>query len=119
MLDRRKSFRSRVYYGARITFNERRSTMDCLIRNVSEQGVRVELDNADVISDEVDLVINRKGLAYRARMIWRRNGQAGFAFRNNRHVPTPMTLDWALQLRAVERANKTLLQKLGQLSDRS
>lgn len=115
MLDRRRHFRGRVYYGARIAFNNRNSTMDCLIRNFSERGARVELDNACMISDEVDLTVERKGLAFRARMIWRRDGEAGFAFRRAKHVAVPMTLDWALRLRATERANKMLLQRVEQL----
>jgi hypothetical protein len=117
MLDRRKNFRGRFFYGARIAFNERRSTMDCLIRNFSDQGARIELDSGFVISDEVDLVVDRKGLAYRARMVWRRGGQAGFALRRGKHVEMPMTLDWALRLRAAERVNKTLLEKLTQMRE--
>jgi hypothetical protein len=112
MLDRRKSCRGRVFYGGRIAFNGRQSTMDCLVRNFSDGGARVEFGGTPLITDEVDLTIDRKGLAFRASMIWRRGDHAGFVFRNPRQVATPMPLDWALRLRASERATRELLQQV-------
>lgn len=115
MLDRRKAFRGRVYYGARIAFNERRSTIDCIIRNFSTDGAKVDLADSCALSDEVDLTVARKGLAFRGRMLWRRNGQAGFQFRDPKNVPVAMTLDWALRLRASERATRALLAQVERL----
>lgn len=116
MLDRRKNFRGRVYYGARIAFNERRSTMSCILRNFSHAGVRADIVNPGLLADEFDLTVAAKGLAFRARMVWQRGGEAGLAFRDPRQVPVAMTLDWALRLRAAERANRALLQRVEQLS---
>ncbi|NVN86670.1 MAG: PilZ domain-containing protein [Rhodopseudomonas sp.] len=86
MLDRRKISRGRVYYGGRIAFNQRKSTIDCIVRNFSPSGAKVELAPAANLPDEVDLTIERKGLAVLARMVWRHQDQAGFAFRNPRHL---------------------------------
>ncbi|MDB5567800.1 MAG: type pilus assembly PilZ [Tardiphaga sp.] len=115
MLERRRNYRGRVYYGGRIAFNGRRSTMDCVVRNFSSGGARVDLAHACLLSDEVDFTIDRKGLAFRARMIWRRDDMAGFVFRDPRHIPVAMSADWALRLRASERANKALLRHVEQL----
>ena len=115
MLERRKSFRGRVYYGGRIAFNGRQSTMDCIVRNFSDDGAKVEFDTTRLITGEVDFTIEQKGFAFRARMIWRRGDHAGFLFRDPRHTETNATLDWAMRLRASERVNRDLLQRLDRL----
>lgn len=116
MLDRRKNFRSRVYYGARITFNNRRATMACILRNFSDAGAQADVEHLPRLFEECDVAVDRKGIAFRARMIWQRGRYAGFAFRDPRQVPVAMTLDWALRLRATERANRALLQRVEQLT---
>jgi hypothetical protein len=115
MLDRRQGFRARVYYGGVIAFNARNSTMDCLIRNFSPFGVKVEFTNTALLPDEVDLTIARKGFSGRARIVWRRANEAGFAFRNPKPLDAPIPLDWAIRLRASERARKELLRRIEQL----
>jgi hypothetical protein len=40
MMDRREAFRGRVYYGGRLAFNDRKSTLDCIVRNFSQAGAR-------------------------------------------------------------------------------
>lgn len=115
MLDRRKCARGRVYYGGRIVFNDRRSTMDCIVRNYSDRGAKVDFASTHLITDEVDLTIDRKGLAYRARMIWRRGDVAGFVFRNSSNVPVATTLDVSMRLRATERAMRQLRRHVEQM----
>ena len=115
MNERRTCLRRRVFYGGRIAFNSRQSTMDCLIRNLSSEGARVEFGGTRLITDEVDLTIERKGMAFAARMIWRRGDHAGFVFRNPRQVAAPMPLDFAMRLRASERANRELLKQVDRL----
>jgi hypothetical protein len=115
MLDRRQRFRGRVYYGGVIAFNARNSTMDCLIRNFSPFGAKVEFANTALLPDEVDLTIARKGVSGPARIVWRRADEAGFAFCNPKQVDAPIPLDWAIRLRASERARKDLLRRIEQL----
>jgi hypothetical protein len=115
MLDRRQKVRARVYYGGLIAFNARRSTMECLVRNFSEFGAKVEFDNTATLPDEIDLTIPRKSHSWTARMIWRRANEAGFAFRQPRASSAPIPLDWAIRLRASERARKDLIRRIEQL----
>ncbi len=42
LTERRESDRRRTYLCGRITFNDRVSTMDCLIRNLSRNGAMLE-----------------------------------------------------------------------------
>jgi hypothetical protein len=115
MLERRKQFRGRVYYGGRVAFNERCSTLDCVIRNFSDDGAKLDIANACLLSGEIDLTIPRKGLAFRGRVIWQRGGQAGFAFVAPPAIRSVMTLDWALRLRASERSNKAMQRSIDAL----
>ena len=120
MLERRQSFRGRVYYGGRIAFNGRKSTVDCIVRNFSSAGAKVEFENTAILPDHVDLTIDHKGVSFLAHMIWRRNNEAGFLFRtpvpvNSEISNSEMSLDWALRLRAGERANKALRLQVDEL----
>ena len=115
MPERRRHFRGRVYYGGRMTFNERSSTMDCIVRNFSDGGAKVDVAYAGLLTDEMDIAIPCKGVAFRAHMVWRRDNQAGFVFRTSRAAQSVMTLDWALRLRASERSNRALRQSLDAL----
>jgi hypothetical protein len=115
MLDRRQSVRGRVYYGGVIAFNGRNSTMNCVVRDFSPLGAKVEFDNTALLPDEVDVTIVRKGFSCQARIVWRRANQAGVAFRNPKPSAAPIPLDWAIRLRASERARKDLRRRIEQL----
>ena len=42
MLDRRQNVRDKVLYGGVAEIGERGATMDCVVRNISEQGACVD-----------------------------------------------------------------------------
>ncbi len=62
MLERRQHPRDRVYYGGVIAFNARNSTLDCVVRNFSPYGAKIEFENAAMLPDNVELEVVRKGL---------------------------------------------------------
>jgi len=81
MLDRRQSVRDKVIYGGVAEFTERGPTMDCVVRNISEQGACVEFDSSAKLPEQMKLAIARKGRSFLARMIWRHANKVGLAFR--------------------------------------
>jgi hypothetical protein len=81
MLDRRQSTRDKVIYGGVAEINERGSTMDCVVRNISEQGACVEFNSAAKLPEQIRLAIARKGRSFLARLIWRQANKVGLAFR--------------------------------------
>lgn len=115
MRERRQEFRGRVYYGGRLTFNDRQSTLDCIVRNFSQAGARIDVDEAAILPDELDITIERRSAAFLARIIWRRQHEIGLAFRNHWRLNAAMPLDLALRIRAGERANKALRAQVEQL----
>ncbi|HEV7877351.1 PilZ domain-containing protein [Bradyrhizobium sp.] len=114
MIDRRQTARARVIYSGVVAFNQRQSTMDCVVRNFSDHGAKVEFENAALLPDQVDLVIPRKSRAFLAKIIWRQPNAAGVAFRPLRNND-PVPIDWARKLRASELERRKLQNRLTQL----
>ena len=115
MLERRHHYRSRVYYGGMVAFNARNSTLDCVVRNFSQRGAKIEFENSAILPDRVDFEVVRKGLTCRARLVWRDRNTAGLVFSEEYEADNVVTLDWARKLRASERANRRLKSRLDQL----
>ena len=114
MLDRRQLPRNRVYYGGRVAFNGRNSTVDCVVRNFSLFGAKIEFENVVIVPDEIDFEIERKAISFTARLVWRSRDAAGLVFANV-HEDSVVPLDWARKLRASERANRRLKSRLDQI----
>jgi hypothetical protein len=110
MLERRLHPRNRVYYGGMIAFNGRNSTLDCVVRNFSPRGAKIEFENSAIPPEVV-----RRGLSCLARLVWRYHNTAGLMFSEEREMGDVVPLDWARKLRASERANRRLKSRLDQL----
>ena len=115
MLERRQHPRNSVYYGGMIAFNARNSTLDCVVRNFSARGAKIEFENSAILPDRVDFEVVRRGLSCMARLIWRDHNRAGLMFCEERERGDVVTLDWARKLRASERDNRRLKSRLDQL----
>jgi hypothetical protein len=116
MSERRQTLRARTILGGVISFNKRRSTLDCNVRNFSPKGARVEFTNTAVLPDEFDLTIARKDATFRARTVWRDEDTAGVVFLDQ-SVSDVVPLDWARKLKAIETKNKALRQRIADLSE--
>ncbi|KWV46814.1 pilus assembly protein PilZ [Bradyrhizobium macuxiense] len=81
MQDRRHETRDKVLYGGVAEINEYGSTVDCVVRNISEGGACVEFEQAASLPEEISLSIPRKGRSFLARLIWRQANKVGLAFR--------------------------------------
>src|SRR5260370_21385262 len=89
MLDRRQRVRDRVFFGGVAAINESGSTMDCVVRNISEQGACVEFDSAAKLPEEISLAIPRTGRSFLARVIWRQADNGWLPFRTMTASRTP------------------------------
>jgi hypothetical protein len=114
MIEQRQTARARVIYNGVVAYNERRCTIDCVVRNFSDDGVKIEFENPALLPDEIDLFIAKKSRAFRAKMTWRNANQAGLTFRPiSRNEPIP--LDWARRLRLCEAERRELQSRIAQL----
>lgn len=80
MEDRRNVHRGRTYLGGQIAFNQRMSTFDCLVRNMSQNGAKICFQSTVGVPGEFDITIQQKGESRRAKIIWRNEVEAGIVF---------------------------------------
>lgn len=116
MSEQRKELRSRTLLGGVISYNKRRSTLDCCVRNLSGRGARVEFADTTLLPDTFDLTVVCKETTFRASTVWRTQTAAGVEF-----VDTPASsvvpLDWARKLKALETQNESLRRRVARLSE--
>lgn len=80
MDERRKVPRHKSLLRGRVYFNNRSSSADCLVRDISTHGARLMFGDDAKIPDVVELHIPQKDQTYRAHIIWRHGIEAGIAF---------------------------------------
>jgi hypothetical protein len=114
MIERRQSARARVIYGGVLAYHRRQSTIECVIRNFSEDGAKVEFDNPAMLPEVIDLLIAKKDRAFTAKIAWRQANQAGLAFQSVQQ-DAPIPLDWARRLRACEAERRELQDRIAKL----
>jgi hypothetical protein len=83
MNERRTSTRQRSFLQGRIMFNNRRSSLDCLVRDISEQGAKLKFSEAIAVPEAIELFIPSKNETYRARVRWRVGEEVGVAFESD------------------------------------
>lgn len=114
MIEQRQSLRSRVIYNGVVAFNERRSTIECVVRNFSDDGARIDFENPALLPDEIDLFIPKKNRSFRATIVWANEDRAGLTFRRvSRNEP--IGLDMARRLRRCESERRELQGRIARL----
>jgi PilZ domain len=116
MLDRRKFHRDRTYLGGRIAFNNRCSTFDCLVRNLSQDGARIVFSNTAIVPSVFDVTIHRKGESRRARVVWRDETQAGILFLHADDEKI-VSIETVQRIRKLEAERSALARRVAQLSE--
>ncbi|HYC18192.1 MAG TPA: PilZ domain-containing protein [Pseudolabrys sp.] len=80
MQERRKSARSRVVKNAKLVLGAS-SVIDCVVRNLTNVGARVEISHTTDLPDALELTFDG-GRSYRpCRIIWRATDETGVEFR--------------------------------------
>ena len=89
MEERRKVTRYKSLLRGRVYFNNRSSTADCLVRDISSHGARLIFADEVMIPDIVDLYIPAKEQTIRAQVVWRNANESGIAFANHGQMARP------------------------------
>src|SRR5262245_16718249 len=89
MSERRTSARQKSFLRGCIYFNNRRSALDCLIRDISATGARLIFSDTVTIPDVVDLYVPQKEQTLRAQVQWRHGDEIGVAFANAPQASAP------------------------------
>ena len=112
MNERRREQRQRSYLGGQIAYNHRRSTMDCLVRDVSPLGARLVFPGTVTTPDAFDLHIPQRDERHRVRVVWRREEEVGVGFAPRNEASAPISLEQARRVRALEAENAALRVRL-------
>ncbi len=60
MIERRALVRRKTFIKGRIYFNKRLSSMDCIIRDVTDKGARLEFSDSVALPDSFELYLPNK-----------------------------------------------------------
>jgi hypothetical protein len=78
--ERRIATRQKSFLQGRVFYNNRLSSMDCLVRDVSPTGARLKFPGPVTVPESVELFIPNKNESYRAHVQWNRGDEIGVAF---------------------------------------
>lgn len=79
MQERRTPARARVLKSAKLILGTS-STIDCVIRNISNEGAKIEISNAATLPGELELSLDGGHTVRRCRIVWRTLTAAGLKF---------------------------------------
>jgi PilZ domain len=88
MIERRSSARQKSFLQGRIYFNNRRSSVDCLIRDFSDAGARLRFAESANVPEAIELYIPNKEEFHRARVEWRTGNEMGVSFGDEVRSPS-------------------------------
>jgi hypothetical protein len=79
-VERRRVTRQKSFLRGLVHFNDRRSVLDCLVRDISPYGARLIFSDVVGTPDALDLHIPQKEQTLRTHVIWRHGREVGVAF---------------------------------------
>lgn len=88
MTEHRRATRQKSFLQGRIYFNNRRASIDCIIRDISATGAKLTFSSAVETPATVELYIPNRDETRPARVAWRRGDEAGLEFVSP-SVPVP------------------------------
>lgn len=80
MQERRTAPRKKSFLKGIVYFNNRLSSMDCVIRDFSDTGARLEFGATVSLPDSVELYIPARDQTLKAQVRWRKEQEIGVSF---------------------------------------
>jgi hypothetical protein len=79
MQERRKRPRSRVLKSAKLVL-AKSSVFDCVVRDLSKIGARIEIPNAIDLPEKLDMAFDGGRFTRACRLVWRKLTRSGVEF---------------------------------------
>ena len=104
MSDKRSTPRLRSFLKGRVLFNGGQNSLDCLIRDISSTGARLEVSANVTLPDRFDLYLPHRDETCKVHSQWRRGSQLGVAFDHIESAPAapPQPQDVASRVQQLE-----------------
>jgi len=80
MIERRAVARHKTFIKGRITYNNRLSSLDCIVRDATDKGARLEFYGSVAIPDTFELHLPNKDEHYQAPVEWRKRNHVGVSW---------------------------------------
>jgi hypothetical protein len=108
MDDRRHQPRHRTFLQGRVFYNNRRSTADCIIRELTDDGARLSFTDRVTLPHAFELHIPNRDATYRVETVWNHGEEVGVTFgRHEASLAPAMTQDSSLAER-IDKLEKEL-----------
>jgi len=95
----RNAVRQRTFLKGTLYYDNRRASIECVIRDISETGARLHFEHEVTVPDNVELFIPHKQQTLRASVRRREANEIGIAFEAERTAEPQRTDDSELQQR--------------------
>lgn len=120
MQEQRSTERIRSFLRAQITYNNRMTTIDCIIKNYSASGARIALSDTLAVPTEFDVFIPAKQRGHHARLVWRDKDSIGVSFNNAAQGAenSAMSPEVAARVSELEAQNAELRRRVNELTKR-
>ena len=80
MIERRAVARHKTFIKGRIYFNNRLSSVDCIVRDITDAGARLEASQSVALPDAFELYLPTKDEHFRAQVEWRKGNLLGVSW---------------------------------------
>jgi PilZ domain len=122
MTERRGPLRHKTFIKGRIHFNNGLSSMDCIVRDVSESGSRIEVSEGIALPDAFEIYLPNKDEHFRAKVEWRKGDHLGISWTAERpsgqgNEPAELPNNFADRLAKLEREVASLRKRLDGLRE--
>ncbi len=98
--DRRAAGRHRALLAGKLANDDATTTIDCVIRNISNTGAMIETATPQLIPNRLHLVQVKEGTVWDVEVVWRRGNRIGLAL-GERHDLRDTTETQLKALRAI------------------
>jgi PilZ domain len=112
----RESPRQKSFLKATIRFHSRNVTVDCVVRNISLTGARLEIERTFTLPMEFELEIPQRGAVLQCQLKWRKDAAAGVRFKDSvRAAPAQSGNVADAGIEALREENAALRLEIGRL----
>lgn len=80
MNERRAVVRHKTFFKGRIYFNNRLSSMDCIVRDATADGGRLEVSDSVTLPNAFEIYLPNRDEYFHAKVEWRRGGSIGISW---------------------------------------
>lgn len=115
--ERRSTPRQKSFLQGRVMFNNRRSSIDCIVRDVGDNSARLKFSITPAVPDSFELYIPNKDEWFHAHVVWHDGTEMGVTLGAAEPAPMhPTTGSLEERVAKLERELAALKRKLDETS---